>query len=671
MSIGRPRALEWLLAAAFLLIPACRESDPTPSRTTAALRPAAYTSIQASRGGNVYAARCAGCHGERLQGAAGPALTGAGFLHSWSAYSLSVDELYYVTRTTMPKGSKRLARQEYLDVVAYILERNDYPAGRTELTENIAVMRAIKLASPDDTAAKRPVADPLAPARAPTTTQPTQAELERAVEARDWIAPEHDYAGTKHSPLEQINRANVQRLRPVCVYQVGGQENFQTMPIVRRGVMYFTTPRLTIALDARTCRPRWKRDWPEEGNETFPRNRGVALKDGRIVRGTTDGQLIALDAASGDLLWARRVADAFAGETFTMPPLIYDSLVLIGPGVSEHGMSGWIGAFSLTDGKPLWRFETIRRQTGWEGSDSIVVGGASVWTPVTLDPTTGTLYVATANPVPDYAGHVRRGDNLYTNSLLALDVRTGSLRWFRQMVAHDTHDWDFTHAGPLFQANIHGTMRDAIATVGKDGVLRTLDRRSGALLYETPVTTRENTEAPLTAAGTHTCAGFWGGVEWNGPAYHPTLRTLFVNAVDWCSTFFVAQEVRHIPGRNYMGGRTVLDSIDKATGWLTAVDAASGSTRWRYRSAAPLVAALTVTGGGLVFTGELTGDLIALDARAGEVLYRFNTGGPIGAGVITYAVDRKQYIAVMSGRPSRFSLGRDPGAPTVMVFGLP
>jgi alcohol dehydrogenase (cytochrome c) len=505
----------------------------------------------------------------------------------------------------------------------------------------------------------------------PSTEAPTQAELDRAAGASDWLTPEHDYAGTKYSPLGQLTRATVTRLQAVCVYQVSSLENFQAMPIVHRGVMYVTTARLTLALDARTCRLRWKHEWPGTGTETWPRSRGVAIKDGRIVRGTTDGYLIALDAATGRTLWTRRVADPQAGETFAMPPLIYEDLVLIGPGIGEHGIAGWVGAFRLTDGQAVWRFETTRDRATWRANDSVVVGGAAVWTPLALDQATGTLYVATGNPIPDFAGHAREGENLYSNSLIALDVRRGTLRWYRQIVAHDTHDWDLTHAGPLFSSIIGGKPRDLIATAGKDGMLRTVDRKTHEVLYETAVTTREAVEVPVTTTATRVCPGFWGGVQWNGPAYSPRLQTLFVNAVDWCATYKLDQGIGRAARRNNLGGTAGQEPGEKAAGWLTAVDAGTGRIRWRYRSPAPLIAGIVATAGDLVFTGELTGDLLALDARTGEVLYRFNTGGPIGGGVVSYSVDGTQYVAVMSGRPSRFSIGRDPGAPTVLVFGLP
>lgn len=636
-----------------------------------------YTTAQAARGRDVYVAHCGACHGSRLEGVNAPALVGTTFMRSWSAYGLTADELYFIIRTTMPLGDPgRLAPQEYVDAIAYLLQQNGYPAGTVELTNDRYALKQVKLVpttgeTPQVSSGGNKDEPPKPPPLTPTTSAPAQTELDHATDDANWLAPEHDYSGTKYAPLAQITRGNVKKLRAVCLYQVGDLENFQSMPIVYRGVMYVTTARLTIALDARTCRLRWKHEWPGQGVDNFPRNRGVAIKNGMVVRGTTDGNLIALDAVTGGLLWARQIADVAAGETFTMPPLIYDDLVVISPGVSEHGISGWVGAFRLKNGEPVWRFETIKDRTTWRGSDSIVVGGASVWTPFTLDQATGTLYGATANPVPDLAGQVRLGDNLYSNSVVAWDIRTGSMRWYRQLVPHDTHDWDLTHAGPLFSAKFGARLRNVVVTVGKDGVLRTLDRTTGEVLYETPVTRRENVDAPVTTTGTHACPGILGGVEWNGPAYNPRLGLLFVNAVDWCGTFKFSEEVRHVPGRSYLGGSVDADPIDQAAGWLTAIDGATGMVRWRYRSSAPLIGGLLTSAGDLVFTGELTGDFLALDARTGAVLYRFNTGGPIGGGVISYAVDGTQFVAVMSGRPSRFAAGRDPGAGTVLVFGLP
>jgi len=290
---------------------------------------------------------------------------------------------------------------------------------------------------------------------------------------------------------------------------------------------------------------------------------------------------------------------------------------------------------------------------------------------MSLDRERGLLFVATGNPSPDLCVAAGPGTSLYTNSVVVLDARSGVPRWTAQIVPSDHHDWDLTHASPLFRTAVANRRRDLVATVGKDGLLRVLDRDTRERLYEVPVTTRENTDAPVTTSGVHACPGGLGGVQWNGPAYNPLTNLLYVNAVDRCSTFIAADTVRYVPGQLYMGGRVIWDSLATARGWLTAVDATRGTVRWRYRSPAPLLAAVTTTAGGVVFTGELTGDFLVLDARSGVVRYRFNTGGPMGGGIVTYAVAGKQYVAAMSGQPGSSWVGQHPGSATVLVFGLP
>lgn len=513
------------------------------------------------------------------------------------------------------------------------------------------------------------------PAAVPTGGGPTQEELNNAGNAtRDWLYHTHDYSGSRFVDLEQINTNNAATLRPACVYQVGGESNFQTGPIVYRGTMYVTTTRDTVALDASTCRPQWRYNWVPRAGEVWRNNRGAAIKDGYLVRGTTDGYLLALNAATGALVWAVKVADARQGETLTMAPLVYEDLVLIGPAGSENGISGWVGAFRLRDGSPVWRFQTVpgavrAGSESWRNPRGIKLGGGAIWTPFTLDEKTGELFVAVTNPAPDFAAGLRQGDNRYTNSVVVLDVHTGKLLWYRQMVPNDAHDWDLTQVNPLFQARIDGRDRRLLATVGKDGKLRTVDRDSHKVLYTTPVTTIKNTEVPVTTKGVVACPGALGGVEWNGPAYNRELNMLYVNAVDWCAKYTLAQSIRHIPGRIYMGGS--YDFVPESQGWLTAVNAASGKIQWKYRSSRPMVSAVTTTSGNVVFTGELTGDFLVLDARNGRELYRFNTGGAIGGGLVTYEQAGKQYVAVMSGKPSPFWTDLISGAPTVFLFALP
>jgi alcohol dehydrogenase (cytochrome c) len=645
----------------------------------AAAAQAVYTEAQAERGASVYRAECTTCHGAALQGAAGPALAGENFLKTWARSDRTVDDLFYILRTTMPPGrSRSLTDAQHADVLAYILNRNGFPAGAHELGSDPTVLEvsldAGALGAVED---RTPPPDFIAGPNGlePSGTGPTQAELDAAAQdMRNWLYQTQNYAGTRYSPLEQINRSNVAALRPVCAHQMGELRNFQTSPVVYDGVMYLTTLHWTVAIDAATCKPIWKHEWDVQDRDVWGNNRGVAIKDGRVVRATSDGYLFALDRLTGELLWARHAANADLGETFTMAPMIYEDLILIGPAGSENAVRGWVGAFRLHDGEPVWRFNIVPEpgepgSETWDNPPGIPVGGGGVWTPMSLDTERGLLHVAATNPAPDFPAALRGGDNLYTNAMIALDVRTGTLAWYDQLVPADDHDWDLTQVSPLYRTTVAGEDRDLIATVGKDGVLRVLDRESHERLFETPVTTLENVDAPVTTEGTFACPGILGGVEWSGPAYNPVTNMLYTPAVDWCGTFIMAEEIRYVPGENYLGGE--YEWSDRPwQGWVTAVDASAGTVRWKYRSERPMVANVTTTAGGLVLTGELNGDFIALDADTGEILYRFNTGGPMGGGIVTYELDGTQYIAAMSGRPSGFWVDEWAGSPTAFVFAV-
>jgi len=504
---------------------------------------------------------------------------------------------------------------------------------------------------------------------------PTQAELNAASSnAADWLHTNHDYGGQRFVDATGINRENARSLRAVCLYQAGELRPFHTNPIVYRGTMYLTTSRSTITLDAATCRVRWRHDWRPRARENWSQNRGVAVKAGKVIRGTPDGYLLALDAETGRLLWERAAADAAIGETFTMPPVIFEDLVIVGPAGSEVPIKGWIGAFKLEgDGESAWRFNT-KPASGEPGAETwgptdALTGGGAVWTPFSLDPVQGLMFAPVGNPAPDYYDDVRRGDNLYSNSLVVLDARTGKLAWHYQAVPHDTHDWDLTQASPLFSADVKGKQRRLVAVVGKDGMLHVLDRESREHLYEVAVSRRENVELPLTPEGVRVCPGPLGGVQWNGPAFNPRTNTLYVPSVDWCGTFKRAEELSRVPGQNYMGGSFTPDPVEQGRGWLTAIDASTGAIRWRYESRRPMLAAVTATSADLVFTGELDGDFLVLDARDGTVLYRFNTGGAMNGGIVTYQAGGTQYVAVTSGSATRF--WRAPiGSATVIIFSV-
>jgi alcohol dehydrogenase (cytochrome c) len=524
-------------------------------------------------------------------------------------------------------------------------------------------------------AAAAPAA-PAAPAVAATAkvTGPTQSDLD-AASPQNWLYASHDYAGTRFVDLKQITTTNAGTMRAVCLYRSELAGPTQTNPIVYDGVMYLTFTRATVAIDATTCRQRWTYTWQPKGHEISPTNRGVAIKDGKLIRGTADGYLIALDMTNGDLIWSRQIASAEDSQYLSMPPLIWGDMIFFGPAGADFGPKNWIGAFRLADGEPVWRFNLIPDpgEPGaetWKDQEALKHGGGSLWTPLALDAKAGVLYVPVGNPAPDFYGAVRPGDDLYTNSLVALDVRSGKLLWYRQFVSHDVHDSDLSQVSPLFSTKIGNTIRDVIAVSGKDGLLRLLDRTTHEQYYEVPITTRENVDAEPTVDGAHRCPGLLGGMEWNGPAYDPTSSTLFVAAVDWCGVFkkFDAPPP-FTQESHYYGGSVTPDARDKAKGWLTAFDAATGKELWKYASPTPLVAAVTATSGGVLFTGDLNNDFLALNAKTGDVLYRFNTGGSIGAGTVTYERNGKQYVAVASGTVSPFFGGS--GLPVVAIFALP
>lgn len=625
-----------------------------------------YTAEQADHGRRIYGAFCASCHGTDLEGAVGPALTGPAFAAKWSVPGRTVSDLYQVLSTTMPRpAAGSLAKASYVDVLAYVLSRTGLAAGDRALTDSTPLLAAIQV-PPPAAGSRKPAPEFVAGEHGttPSGRGPGAADLAKAESSTDWLYNTHDFSGTRHAPLRQITTANAARLQAVCAYQLGSTETFVSGPIAWQGTLYVTTAKLTAAIDAATCRERWRYSWEPLDDFLWPNSRGVAIQDGYVVRGTADGYLVALDAATGHLLWARQVAKPAAGETITMPPLIYDSLVIIGPAGSENNVQGWIGAFRLSDGTPVWKFHTIPQpgEPGaetWQNAPGVPVGGGGVWTAPSLDVSRGELYVAVTNPAPDLPVDLRPGANLYTNSVIALDVRTGALRWYKQPAGRDAHDWDLTQANPI--------IGNLLITVGKEGVLRPIDRQTHAALWETPVTTLLNVRAPVTREGVHVCPGVLGGVEWSGPAYDPAAGIVVVPAVDWCSTFKVADTVRYTPGENYMGGSIAFDSTSQ--GWLTAVDVKTGAVRWRYRSPRPMVGGVTTTDGGVVFAGENGGDFLVLDARSGRVLYRFNTGGAIGGGVISYAAGGRQYVATTSGRGG-FWFGQA-GSATVFVFALP
>lgn len=501
---------------------------------------------------------------------------------------------------------------------------------------------------------------------APVLAQ-TQDELNTAAgSAENWLYATHDYSGQRFVPADLINSRNVDQLRPICMYQFGEVTTLQSNGLVYEGILYATTPTTTVALDATTCGQVWRHQWEARNDAGIASQRGMALSGGMLVRGTTDGYVIALDARTGAEIWAVDMRTPGSSESINMAPLIHGDLVVVGPAGTDRG---WVAALDLTNGEEVWRLDTIPGEgdpalTTWSDPGALEageVGGGSVWTVMSLDVETDTLFVPVGNANPAFYGGDREGDNLYTNTVLAVDVRTGEMLWHYQVEPNGVHNWDTSQAGPVFSATIEGEERPLLATTGKNGLLHIIDRETREPLHIVPVTTIKNETVPLGLEPVHVCPGYLGGVQWNGPAFSPDTGLLYIPAVDWCSEFTSDPQAPR-------GGGFSFDPPESADGWISAVDPVSGTYRWRYRAGAPVIAAVTSTAGNLVFGGTLDGEFLALNASNGERLYSFATGGAMAGGILSYVRDGAQYVAAMTGNDS--GLWGSTGSPTVVIFGL-
>ena len=630
-----------------------------------------YAPDQATRGKGSYNAKCAVCHGSSLQGGAGPALSGASFAAKWRDRPLR--DLYTVAHDQMPLTAPgKLPPKTSFDILAYLLSFNGFQAS----TKAVSASDLDRSLTPPQTgkniaaAVARAPAPPNVAVSQPTTRIVSQAELDSADDdATNWLTYNKGYKGFRFSKLDQINVNNAPQLRAVCVMQLGEVGTFQTGPVIYDGTMYVTTSHGVYALDAASCERRWEYHYSPWAPEVQVNNKGVAIAEGRVIRGTTDGSLLALDAATGKVLWLRKIMDVTKGEFAVAAPLIRNGIVYIGKAGADWGIQGEMMAFRAADGTKVWGTLLLPRKgdpayATWKNPASIATGGGSTWSSFSLDTEAKLLLVPVGNAAPDYNADPRPGENLYTNSLVALDSETGAIKWWHQLRGANDKDLDTTVVAAF---DTPGGLHLA-AAAGKDGVLHVVDRTNGALRFKVPVTNQKNLDEPLTAAGVPYCPG--GAILNNGPAYSPATNLVYINSQDWCNVGF-KRPAKYIAGIQYDGGSGRRDPLDESFGWTTAIDASSGDIKWRYRSpqGIPMLGAVTPTAGNVVFTGDTAGYFLVFNATSGDVLYRFNTGGVLGGGVATYSVKGKQFVAVMSGNTS-FHPYKAAGAATVLIFGL-
>lgn len=504
----------------------------------------------------------------------------------------------------------------------------------------------------------------------------------------NWVSYNRTNASDRFSPLVSINKENVSGLKLLHTFDIPGQPNLQTGLIVVDGTMYFTADTITYAIDAATAELKWQHVRNPESQGGFNTNRGVAYWDGKIIRGSNDMHVYALDATTGALVWDVQPEVIEPGATISMAPIAWNGLVFIGnAGGDIAGVTGHLYAFDVHTGQQVWRFDVVPESSydDWSYNDQrIPVIGGGFWTSFSLDEEKGILYVTAGNPAPDFDVELRQGNNLYTNCVIAVNARTGKMLGYNQVVKNDFHDWDVCTA-PAVITTKHG--KKLLASANKDGLLTVMDRskvnpRSKGIenklpvLFSVPITVRENVDTPLSREEyTWFKPGIGGGCEWSGAAYHPELRLIYTGTIDLGTSVLLPSledALNNIPalGSGWYGGTPVIDPYSEARGWFYAVDASTGQVKWNYQSPAPVWAAVTPTAGGLLFGANVEGGLYAFDAENGTILWQGNTGLLTGAGLITYAVDGKQYVAVACGYKKSVIETDLPADSKILIYGL-
>lgn len=500
----------------------------------------------------------------------------------------------------------------------------------------------------------------------------------------NWLIYGRTYDSNRYSPLKQVNAANVKKLVPKFSYSLGTLEGQQVTPSVNNGIMIVAVSQQYVdAIDTRTGQRLWRYEIKLPADIAQYAccglvTKGVGLFEDKVYVAALDARLIALDAKTGKPVWEKQVEDYKNGFTLTMAPMVAKGKVVVGVAGGEFGIRGFIQAFDARTGKEAWKASTVPGpgDEGFEtwGKESWKYGGAAAWLTASFDPASNLIYMGTGNPAP-WVAAMRPGDNLFSNSMLALDADSGKKKWHFQFVPNDSWDYDAMSEAVLIDIKRGGESFKGLLQGNKNGHLYTLDRTNGKFKSSLPFvnvdwgTVDQATGKMIVKASGRPdldknasfCPSYFGGKDWAHISYSQATGMAYIPSIEMCVTL-KNEEVSYKKGLMYLG--VTGDMNGPGRGALTAVDVATNKIAWKWENASPLQSSSALsTAGGLVFVGTLEGNFVALDAKSGKQLWSFPTPSGIVGGPMTYAVDGKQYVAVVSGYGGAFPLWAGKGVP--------
>jgi PQQ-dependent dehydrogenase (methanol/ethanol family) len=528
----------------------------------------------------------------------------------------------------------------------------------------------------------------------------SQAQLSAAdKDGNNFLHTNANYANSRYYPAKQINTSNVGTLRPAFTFQTEVLESMETAPVVVDGTMYITTSYNHVyAIDPVTGKQKWHYKHKMGPVTTYccgPNNRGVAISGGHVFMGTLDAKLVALDSKTGKLAWETQIADPELGYSETMAPVAVNGRILIGTNGGEYGIRGFVKSFDAKDGKLQWTFYTIpdkghegvwavndasgrnmhrdiaaeKEQLAKHGGDFYKTLGGGVWMTPAVDLETNTAFFVVGNPSPDLYGAERPGDNLYTDSIVAVDLNTGKYKWHYQYVAHDV--WDVDAVSPVILTEAKGKDGKMVKVAihgGKTGFVYVHDRATGELIrLSEPMVPIDGMWTLPTKEGAKMMLGANGGVEWSPMAINPETRMVYAANLLQPMTYHV-EASKYPGGKLWLGGAFKTIPSEKQSGRLSAVNLDTGKVMWKFDTEEPLIGGVLATAGGLVFNGEANGLFRAFDAKSGKKLWEYQTGAGVNAPPVSYTVGGKQYIAVAAGGNNQIDAKR---GNSVVVFALP